>query len=72
MKKSIISIIAIALTCFSLAGTTFAWLVAKSDTNKTTFTVGNINISLAEHTSKNQTIVPGATLIEEPEVIVRA
>ena len=72
MKKTLISVIAIVLTCFCLIGTTFAWLVTKSDPIVNTFTSGNINISLSEQTATNTKIVPGATLTEKPQAIVRA
>ena len=70
-KRTLISVMAIALTCFCLIGTTFAWLVAKTEPIVNTFTSGNINVSLSESTSRNPKIVPGATLTENPQAIVR-
>ena len=72
MKKSLISVIATALLCFCFIGTTYAWLVAKSNTVQNVFTAGNINISLVESTPENRIMVPGATLSEDPKVIVTA
>lgn len=72
MKKTLISVIAIVLTCFCLIGTTFAWLVTKSDPVVNTFTSGNINISLSKQTATNHKIVPGATLTEKPQATVEA
>lgn len=73
MKKStLISVIATALMFCCLIGTTYAWLVAKSDPIVNTYTSGNINISLTESTPESRKIVPGATLTENPQVIVDA
>lgn len=72
MKRNIISVIATALLCFCFIGTTYAWLVAKSNTVQNVFTAGNINISLVESTSEKRIMIPGATLSEDPKVIVKA
>lgn len=72
MKRTLASVIATVLMCLCFAGTTFAWLVAKTDPVKTTFTVGDINIMLAEHTSRNVKIVPGVTIEEDVHVTVFA
>ena len=70
-KKTLILVMALVLTCCCLIGTTYAWLVDK-DTTTTTFTVGNIDISMYEPAATNRRIVPGGTYTEDPRAIVRA
>lgn len=72
MKKRLISIIALALMCCCLIGTTYAWLVSKSAPVTNTFTSGNVNISLADTASRNRILIPGATLMDDTKAIVRA
>lgn len=54
----------------SIAGTV-AWLTAQTDPVTNTFTVGNIEIALAETTSGYK-IVPGATDQKDPTVTVKS
>lgn len=70
-KSTLILVIALALTVCCLIGTTIAWLADKATTTST-FTVGNVNISLSESSATNRRIVPGGTYTEDPKVIVRA
>ena len=72
MKKLLVSVITVALLCSCYVGATYSWLIAKSEPITSTFTAGNINISIKEQTSRNQRMLPGAVLKERPEVIVRA
>lgn len=71
MKKSIISIVALALMCLCFAGTTYAWLVDKTEPIKNTFVAGNINISLSDATTREVKMVPGATIEENAKVTVQ-
>lgn len=50
-------------------GGTIAWLTAKTDPVVNTFTVGDINITLAE-TTTNFKMVPGNTISKDPKVTV--
>lgn len=71
MKKKItITIICAVLSCVCLIGTTFAWLVDKTDPVENTFTVGNVDIELAESTGLDLKMVPGNTITKDPKVTV--
>ena len=78
MKKTIITIVSVVLLCACLVGTTFAWLVDKTETITNTFTFGNIAITLTEtegvgtEFNKSFKIVPGATINKDPKVAVTA
>ena len=72
MKKSLIIIIAVVLLCFCVAGTTFAWLMSKSQTITNTFVIGNVTIRLSESTPRNNKLLPGDLLVEDPKVTVKA
>lgn len=52
-------------------GGTIAWLTDKTEAVTNTFTVGNIDIALAETTS-NYKMVPGNTIAKDPTVTVKA
>ena len=72
-RKTLISVMAIAITLCCLIGTTYAWLVAKTEPVANTFTFGNITLSLSksESNSTNTKIVPGQRLTEDPTVTVK-
>ena len=81
MKKKItITIICAVLSCVCLIGTTFAWLVDKTDPVKNTFTVGNVDITLTETKGTEVTagkeyefkMVPGNDIAKDPKVTVVA
>lgn len=72
MKKLLASIIATVLLCLGFISSTYAWFIATDFSIQNTFTSGNIEIMLAESTSKNKKMIPGATLIEDPEITVMA
>lgn len=72
MKKTLIAVLVTILVSLCLAGTTYAWLIAKSETVTNTFTAGNINITLAESTPRNNRMLPGTTFTEDPKVTVKA
>ena len=52
-------------------GGTIAWLTAETAPVTNTFTVGDINIELAE-TTTNYKMVPGNTIAKDPKVTVKA
>ena len=72
MKKLLSLVIATVLMSLCFIGTTYAWLVAKSEPVITTFTAGNINIELTGHEVSVQKMVPGATLAYSSQVVVKA
>ena len=72
MKKKItITIICAVLSCVCLIGTTFAWLVDSTTTVKNTFTVGDVDIELAETTGDEYKLIPGKTYSKNPTVTVK-
>ena len=71
MKKKIaLSIAAIALVICCAVGGTLAWLTDKTGPVVNTFTVGNIDITLAETTGNSYKMVPGNTITKDPKVTV--
>lgn len=68
--KTLIVALAVMLIVGCTIGGTLAWLTAQSETVTNTFTVGDINISLAETTGTNYTFVPGDKLAKDPKVTV--
>lgn len=73
MKKKItIAVVCAVLSCVCLIGTTFAWLVDKTDPVKNTFTVGNVDIELTESDDLDLKMVPGNTITKDPKVTVVA
>ena len=79
MKKKItITIICAVLSCVCLIGTTFAWLVDKTDPIENTFTVGDVDIDLSETkgtiTDGKRTfkMVPGNEIDKDPLITVNA
>lgn len=71
-KKVWLSVAAIALVLCCAIGGTLAWLSAKTNSVKNTFTVGDINIDLTETTGENYKMVPGNMLAKDPKVTVKA
>ncbi len=71
-RKSITLIVAIVLVFTCTLGATIAWLTAKTDEVKNTFTAGNIDITLTETKPSGQTakMVPGNTIEKNPTVSV--
>lgn len=72
MKKSFALILALVLVVTAVAGGTIAWLTATSGTVTNTFTVGDIEISLAETTGETYKIIPGSVAAKDPKVSVTA
>ena len=71
MKKTLITILATVLVCCCAVGGTLAWLMDKTDTVTNTFTVGDIEIELAETTTTYK-MIPGNTIAKDPKVSVLA
>ena len=72
MKKKLIVLTAAFLLVIGAAvAGTVAWLTDSTQTEVNTFTVGNIDIELAETTS-NYKMVPGQTIAKDPKVSVKA
>ena len=71
-NKLITAIVALSLVLCCLVGGTVAWLVTESEVITNTFTVGDINISLAETTGNTFKIIPGATVEKNPIITVEA
>ena len=61
MKKSIALVLALVLVVGGVVGGTIAWLTDETEEIKNTFTVGNIDIELAE-TTTNYKMIPGETI----------
>lgn len=73
MKKKIaLSIAAIALVICCAVGGTLAWLTDQTGPVTNTFTVGNIDITLAETTGSEYKMIPGNTIGKDPKVTVVA
>lgn len=71
MKKKILALTLVFALALALGiGGTVAWLTAQTDPVVNTFTVGDINITLAETTGNNYTFVPGDKLAKDPMVTV--
>jgi len=72
MMKRKIAIVGIAALLLTAAISTFAYLTAKTDEVKNTFTVGAISIDLTETYVPNSKIYPGAIIDKTPVVTVKA
>lgn len=72
MKKKLTTVLAIVLVvALSVAGT-YAYLTDKTDAVENTFTVGNVDIKLAETTGGSYKMVPDTTIKKDPMVTVEA
>lgn len=72
MKKKLLIPIMILILVIGAVGGTLAWLTDKTDPVTNTFTVGNVDITLAETTGKTYKMVPGQTITKDPKVTVEA
>lgn len=79
--KALVSVILVALVLCSLIGGTVAWLIAKTDPVKNTFTYGDINIELEETETDDEDddpntneypMIPGNSIKKDPKVTVKA
>lgn len=84
-KRTVALLLACVLVVGAAVGGTLAWLMSSSGPVTNTFTVGDINITLQEHTvdengaltttetsSQSYSFIPGATLNKDPFVTVEA
>ena len=69
--KTLIVALAVMLVVGCAVGGTLAWLTDTTGPVVNTFTVGNIDIDLAE-TTTDYKMVPGATISKDPKVTVKA
>lgn len=69
-KKTIALLVAVSMIVGCVIGGTLAWLTAKTDSVTNTFTVGNVDITLAE-TTTDYKMVPGNTIDKDPKVTVK-
>lgn len=70
-SKTLALVVVMMLVIGCTIGGTIAWLTAKTAPVVNTFTVGDINITLAE-TTTNFKMVPGNTISKDPKVTVTA
>ena len=70
---SVLTVLALAVIGYSVSGTV-AWLASKSESTVSTFTLGDINITLTESSSDSQPvkIIPGIDIGKDPKVTVEA
>lgn len=71
-KKILASVAAVALVICCAIGGTLAWLTDKTEPVVNTFTVGDVDITLAETTGPEYKMVPGYTIAKDPKVTVTA
>lgn len=69
--KTLIVALAVMLVVGCAVGGTLAWLTDTTGPVVNTFTVGNIDIDLAE-TTTDYKMVPGATISKDPKVTVKS
>lgn len=69
-KKTMAILLALTLFVGGAIGGTIAWLTSNTGTVTNTFTVGDIEITLAETTGNQYDFVPGDTLTKDPKVTV--
>ena len=72
MKKTLTMVLALVLVFALGVGGTLAWLSDDTDPVVNTFTVGDINIDLAETVNPAFDFVPGDVLAKDPKVTVEA
>lgn len=70
MKKTLTVVIALVLVVVMSVAGTVAYLTATTDPVVNTFTVGNIDITLAESKNLNLKMVPGNDITKDPKVTV--
>ena len=69
-KKTLALLLAIVLVVGCAVGGTFAWLTDKTDSVVNTFTVGKVDITLAETPGLNLKMVPDQDIAKDPVVTV--
>lgn len=70
-RRIAMTVALVLVVALASVGGTIAWLTATTTPVTNTFTVGNIDIALAETTS-NYKMVPGNTIAKDPTVTVKA
>ena len=70
--RLLVMILALTLIVGGIVGGSVAWLTATSGPVTNTFTVGDINITLAESDDLDLKMVPGNTITKDPTVTVKA
>lgn len=70
-KKTIALIVSLVLVLGCAIGGTLAWLTDKTEAVTNTFTVGDINIALAESNDLDLKMVPGKVITKDPKVTVK-
>lgn len=70
-RRILMTVCLLALVMVVSVGATIAWLTDTTDPVTNTFTVGNIDITLAE-TTTDYKMVPGNTIAKDPKVTVEA
>ena len=68
---SVLTVLALAVIGYSVSGTV-AWLASKSESTVSTFTIGDIKITLTESSADSQPvkIIPGIDIGKDPKVTV--
>ena len=69
-KKTVALLLVLVLLLGSVISGTVAWLTAKTDPVKNTFTDSNIDITLNETTGSDYKMVPGYKISKDPKVTV--
>lgn len=69
-KKTIALIVCLTLIIGCAIGGTIAWLTDKTEAVTNTFTVGDVDITLAESPNLDLKMVPGKTITKDPTVTV--
>lgn len=70
-RRIAMTVALVLVVALASIGGTIAWLTDKTDPVENTFTVGDINITLAE-TTTDYKMVPGNTIAKDPKVTVKA
>lgn len=68
--RLLVMILALTLIVGGIVGGSVAWLTAQTAPVVNTFTVGDINITLAESNNLDLKMVPGKTITKDPKVTV--
>lgn len=70
LRKALMMVCCMALLVGITIGGTVAWLTAQTESITNTFTVGDINITLAETTGTEYKVIPGTVVDKDPTVTV--
>ena len=70
IRKMLLSLSMVLVLALAAVGGTIAWLTDETDTVTNVFTVGNIDIDLAE-TKTNFKMIPGEEIEKDPKVTVK-